>query len=217
MELKRFTKNILITKNNSAMNIENIFPFFDKVIPQEEKEKFLKQRAKVIWFTGLSGSGKTTLALRLEKELFIRGFHSKLLDGDNIRSGINKNLGFSAEARVENIRRIAEISKLFVKCGIVTINGFVSPTHEIRNMAKEIIGAENFIEIFVNTPIEVCEKRDEKGLYKKAREGKILDFTGVNAPFEHPVSPDLEISTEGKTVEESINKVLEIVLPRIKY
>lgn len=199
------------------MSLENIFPFFDKIIPQENKEKFLKQRAKVIWFTGLSGSGKSSLALRLEKELFIKGFHSKLLDGDNIRSGINKNLSFSPEDRIENIRRIAEISKLFIKCGIVTINGFVSPTEDIRNMAKDIIGRENFIEIFVNTPIEICEERDTKGLYKKAREGKILNFTGVNAPFEKPLDPDLIISTENRTIEDSVNEILENIIPRITY
>lgn len=199
------------------MSIENIFPFFDKIIPQDDKERFLKQRAKVIWFTGLSGSGKSSLALRLEKELFIRGFHSKLLDGDNVRSGINRNLSFSSEDRVENIRRIAEISKLFLRCGIITVNGFVSPTEKIRNMAKEIIGRDNFIEIFVNTPIKVCEKRDTKGLYKKAREGKILNFTGVNAPFEKPVSPNLTISTETRTIEESVNEILEYIIPRITY
>lgn len=199
------------------MNLDNIFPFFDKIIPQEDKERFLKQRAKVIWFTGLSGSGKSTLALRLEKELYMRGFHSKLLDGDNIRSGINKNLSFSAADRVENIRRIAEISKLFIKCGIVTINGFVSPTEEIRNMAKDIIGRESFIEIYVNTPMEVCESRDSKGLYKKAREGKILDFTGVNAPFEPPVKPDITISTEHCKIEDTIEEILKIILPKITY
>lgn len=199
------------------MSLENIFPFFDKIIPQGDKEKFLKQRAKVIWFTGLSGSGKSSLALRLEKELYIRGFHSKLLDGDNIRSGINKNLSFSSEDRVENIRRIAEISKLFLKCGIITVNGFVSPTEEIRNMAKEIIGKDNFIEVFVNTPIEVCEERDTKGLYKKAREGKILNFTGINAPFEEPLDPALIISTENRTIEESVKEILETIISKITY
>jgi adenylylsulfate kinase len=199
------------------MSLENIFPFFDKIIPQGDKERFLKQRATVIWFTGLSGSGKSSLALRLEKELFIRGFHSKLLDGDNIRSGINRNLSFSSEDRVENIRRIAEISKLFLKCGIITVNGFVSPTEDIRNMAKEIIGRDSFIEVFVNTPIEVCEERDTKGLYKKAREGKILNFTGVNAPFESPLDPTITVSTENKTVEESVNEILEYIIPRITY
>lgn len=199
------------------MSLENIFPFFDKIIPQENKEKFLNQRAKVIWFTGLSGSGKSSLALRLEKELFIRRFHSKLLDGDNIRSGINKNLSFSPEDRIENIRRIAEVSKLFLKCGIIAVNGFVSPTEGIRNMAKDIIGRDNFIEIFVNTPIEVCEERDTKGLYKKARAGEILNFTGVNAPFEKPVSPNLTISTETWTIEESVNEILDYIIPKITY
>jgi len=163
---------------------ENIFPDFESILSREDKQKLLKQRSKVIWMTGLSGSGKTTLAIALEKELSSSGILTQILDGDNIRSGINNNLGFSDEDRAENIRRIAEISKLFLNCGIVTINCFVSPTKVIRARAKEIIGAEDFIEVYVNAPLDVCEDRDVKGLYKKARAGEIKDFTGIDSPFE---------------------------------
>jgi len=139
-----------------------------------------------------------------------------VLDGDNIRAGINNNLGFSEDDRKENIRRIAEVSKLFLNCGVVTINCFVSPTNEIRQQAKEIIGAEDFLEVFINTPLEICEQRDVKGLYKKARAGEIKDFTGINAPFEAPTHPFLDVKTEDKTVEQSVNEILNKVLPLIK-
>ena len=182
-----------------------------------DKEKILKQHARVIWFTGLSGAGKTTLARRLEHELFKRGFLVQGLDGDIIRSGINNNLGFSPEDRTENIRRIAEVSKLFLHSGVFTINAFISPTREIRHMAMDIIGKEDFIEVYVNAPLEVCEQRDVKGLYARAREGKIKDFTGISAPFEEPVEPDLEIRTDKLTVEESVKKLLDFVLPIITY
>lgn len=195
---------------------ENIFPVFDSILGREAKETLLKQKAVVIWFTGLSGSGKTTIAIGLEKALNNKGILTQVLDGDNIRAGINNNLGFSDEDRKENIRRIAEVSKLFLNCGIVTINCFVSPTNEIRHQAKEIIGKNNFLEIFINTPIEICEQRDVKGLYKKARAGEIKDFTGINAPFEAPTHPFLDVKTENKTVEQSVNEILSKVLPLIK-
>jgi adenylylsulfate kinase len=169
----------------------------------------------VIWLTGLSGSGKTTIAKTLERELYKRGFLAQVLDGDNIRTGINNNLGFTEEDRIENIRRIAEVSKLFLNCGIITINSFISPTEEIRKMAMEIIGEENFFEIYVNAPLEVCEERDTKGLYKKAREGKIADFTGISAPFEVPKNPHLEVRTDQMTVDETIEECLAHVLPVI--
>ena len=146
-----------------------IFPVFEKILQRSDKERILKQRAKVIWLTGLSGSGKTTIAIGLEKELNKKGYLTQILDGDNIREGINSNLGFSEEDRVENIRRIAEISKLFINCGIITINCFISPTEEMRDMAKKIIGGDDFIEVFVNASLETCDKRDVKGLYKKAK------------------------------------------------
>ncbi len=195
---------------------ENIFPVFDSILGREAKETLLKQKAVVIWFTGLSGSGKTTIAIGLEKALNGKGILTQVLDGDNIRAGINNNLGFSNEDRKENIRRIAEVSKLFLNCGVVTINCFVSPTNEIRQQAKSILGEQDFLEIFINTPIEICEQRDVKGLYKKARAGEIKDFTGINAPFEAPTNPFLDVKTENKTVEQSVNEILSKVLPLIQ-
>lgn len=196
-------------------NNQNIYPVFDKILNRTAKEALLNQKAKVIWMTGLSGSGKTTVASGLEKILHQMGYLTQILDGDNIRSGINANLGFSDEDRTENIRRIAEISKLFLNCGIITINCFVSPTKAIRQQAKDIIG-EDFVEVFVNTPIEVCESRDPKGLYKKARKGEIQDFTGISAPFEAPENPDITVNTANKTKEESAQILAEQVLPLIK-
>ena len=196
---------------------DTIFPVFEKILQRSDKEAMIKQHAKVIWLTGLSGSGKTTIAIGLEKELNKKGYLTQILDGDNIRKGINSNLGFSEEDRKENIRRIAEISKLFINCGIITINCFISPTEEMRNLAKKIIGRDDFIEVFVNASLETCEKRDVKGLYKKAKEGKIENFTGIDAPFEHPSSPDIELNTDMITIKESVQKVLEYVLPYIEY
>ncbi len=193
----------------------NIHPVFDRIIGRDEKEQFLNQRARVIWMTGLSGSGKTTIAIGLEKELQKRGFLTQILDGDNIRTGINKNLGFSEEDRTENIRRIAEVSKLFVNCGIITINCFVSPTLSIREQAREIIGDADFREIYVNASYEECEKRDVKGLYKKARNGEIKNFTGLDAPFEAPENAFLEIKTADMSIEESVNILVEAILSDI--
>ena len=198
------------------MKQTNIYPIFDKTVQRKERETLLRQKGCVVWFTGLSGSGKSTLAVALERTLHEQGFLCQLLDGDNIRSGINNNLGFSEEDRKENIRRIAEVAKLFVQCGVITLTAFISPTNEIRSLATEIIGKENFIEVFVNTPLEVCEERDVKGLYKKARAGLISDFTGISAPFEAPENPDLEIDTSGLTVEESVQLLLSAILPKIK-
>lgn len=194
----------------------NVYSVFDEIIPREEKETFLNQKACVVWMTGLSGSGKTTLAKFLERKLLEAGYFTKLLDGDNVRSGLNKGLGFSEEDRVENIRRIAEVSKLFMDGGVIAINCFVSPTKEIRDMAKRIIGSGDFVEVFINTSLEECEKRDTKGLYKKARAGEIGDFTGVSAPFEAPETPTIEIETESKTIEESGTELFEKLLPFIK-
>ena len=167
--------------------------------------------------TGFSGAGKTTLAIQLEAELFSRGYLSFILDGDNIRAGINRNLTFTGEDRIENIRRIAEISKLFIDSGIIVINCFISPTEEIREMAKTIIGKDDFIEVFVNAPFAVCEKRDVKGLYTKARKGEIINFTGIDSPYEVPENPDIEVLTYPRTLEESIGQILEYILPRIEY
>ncbi len=195
---------------------QNIFPVFHKIIQREDKEKKLRQKARVIWFTGLSGAGKTTLAKRLEEELFNRGFLVQILDGDNIRSGINNNLSFSEEDRMENIRRIAEVSKLFLNCGVIAINSFISPTREIRHLAMDIVGRGDFIEVFINAPLAVCEERDVKGLYAKARRGEIRDFTGIDSPFENPTEADIEIRTDLLTIEESVEKLLEFILPKIR-
>ncbi|MCX6246346.1 MAG: adenylyl-sulfate kinase [Bacteroidetes bacterium] len=186
-----------------------------KPIGRTAKELRLKQKAKVLWMTGLSGSGKTTLGLALEKELYRQGFLVMLLDGDLVRTGINNNLRFSVEDRKENIRRIAEISKLFVNCGIVTINCFISPTDEIRTMAKNIIGQDDYLEVFIDAPIEVCETRDVKGLYAKARRGEVQEFTGISSPFDIPPDPDLVLRTDIMSIEESVQLALEFILPKI--
>lgn len=175
---------------------------------RSDKEKLLKQKGSVIWFTGLSGAGKTTIAIELEKQLYHKELITQILDGDLVRAGINNNLGFSNEDRIENIRRIAEVAKLFVNSGIITICCFVSPTEEIRTLARTIIGKDDFIEVFVNTSFDVCEKRDVKGLYAKARKGEIKDFTGIDAPYEVPVNPEIELKTNDLSVEESVKKIL---------
>jgi len=194
---------------------ENIHTTFDRILQREDKESLLNQKGLVVWMTGLSGSGKTTIAVAVEKLLTEEGILTQVLDGDNIRSGINNNLGFSEEDRKENIRRIAEVSKLFVNCGIVTLNCFVSPTKDIRQQAKDILG-DDMLEVFVNTPFEECEKRDVKGLYAKARAGKIKNFTGLDAPFEPPENPLLDIKTVGRSVEECAKEIYDAVLPLIK-
>ncbi len=193
----------------------NIYTVFDLIINKEQKEKLLNQRAKVLWFTGLSGSGKTTLGASVEKELFNKGYLTQILDGDNIRSGINRNLKFTEEDRVENIRRIAEVTKLFLNCGVIAINCFISPTKEARDMAKSIIGKEGLIEVYVSTPIEICEQRDTKGLYAKARKGEIKNFTGISSPFEVPENPDIIVNTAELTLEESTQKILDFLIKEI--
>lgn len=199
------------------MNSEqkNIHTTFERILQRKDKEAMLEQRGLVIWMTGLSGSGKTTIAVELEQMLSQRGVLTQVLDGDNIRSGINSNLGFSDADRKENIRRIAEVSKLLVNCGIVTLNCFVSPTKKIRQQAKNILG-DDMLEIFVNTPFEECEKRDVKGLYAKARAGEIKNFTGLDAPFEAPENPLLNITTVGRSVEDCAKEIFEAVMPLIK-
>ena len=192
----------------------NIYPIFDRMMSRDDKEQLLKQRGMMLWFTGLSGSGKSTVAIALERELHSRGLLCRILDGDNIRSGINNNLGFSAEDRVENIRRIAEVGRLFVDTGIITIAAFIGPNNQLREMAAEIIGKDDFVEVFVSTPLEECEKRDVKGLYAKARRGEIKNFTGISAPFEAPEHPDITLDTSKLPVEESVKILLDYVLPK---
>ena len=194
---------------------ENIYPIFEKMLQRKDREALLKQKGIMIWFTGLSGSGKSTLAIALEGELYKQGILCRILDGDNIRSGINNNLGFSEADRTENIRRIAEVSKLFVDCGIVTIAAFISPTHAIRRMASEIIGEDDFLEVYVSTPIEECERRDVKGLYAKARRGEIKEFTGISSPFEAPEHPFISIDTSRQSLADSVKVLLEAVSPKI--
>ena len=194
---------------------EHIYPIFEKMLQREDRERLLKQRGTMIWLTGLSGSGKSTLAIALERELYKRGILCRILDGDNIRSGINNNLGFSEADRTENIRRIAEVAKLFVDCGIVTIAAFISPTNAIRRMAADIIGHDDFLEVYVSTPIEECERRDVKGLYARARRGEIKDFTGVSARFEVPEHPFISIDTSCQALEDSVQELLETILPMV--
>ena len=191
--------------------MSHIYPIFDKMLSRTDKEQLLGQRGVMLWFTGLSGSGKSTVAIALERELPRRGRLCRLLDGDNIRAGINANLGFSAEDRRENIRRIAEVAKLFVDTGIITIAAFISPTEEMRSMAAEIIGPEDFKEVYISTPIEECERRDVKGLYAKARRGEIPNFTGISAPFEAPKHPALSLDTSRLSLEESVAQLLRLL------
>ena len=195
---------------------ENIHTTFDQLLQRSDKEQLLKQHSLCVWFTGLSGSGKTTIAKGVERELHSRGYLTQVLDGDNIRSGINNNLGFSEADRLENIRRIAEVTKLYINSGIITLNCFVSPTQDIRDLAREIITPEDFIEVYVNAPFSVCEDRDVKGLYKKARAGEIKNFTGLDAPFEAPTNANLEIQTDKMTIAESVQAVVDMLLPKIE-
>jgi adenylylsulfate kinase len=196
---------------------KNIHPIHDSLINKQGKEALLKQKAIAIWMTGLSGSGKSTIAKHLEKSLAKLGFITKVLDGDNVRVGICNNLNFSKQDRTENIRRISEVSKLFIEGGIITINSFISPTIEIRKMAKDIIGADSFFEILIDADLKTCEKRDVKGLYAKARKGEIKDFTGISAPFEKPINADLVLDTNILTVNQSVEKIIEEIKNKITY
>jgi adenylylsulfate kinase len=197
------------------MTPDNIFPNTDKLVSRAQREEAWGFRSAVFWFTGLSGSGKSTVAMGVEHALFARRLWPKMLDGDNIRTGISNNLGFSPDDRQENIRRIAEMSKMFCESNIVVLACFISPTKAIRGQAREIIGPRNFYEIFVQAPLDVCEDRDVKGLYKKARAGEISDFTGISSPYEPPEAPDLILDTEKESLEESRRKVLDFVEQKI--
>lgn len=193
---------------------EFLYPIQTKV-STDQRQALLKQHAKLIWFTGLSGSGKSTLAVQLEAQLFAQGFKTYLLDGDNIRTGLNRDLTFTEEGRVENIRRIGEVSKLFLDAGVIVLSAFISPFQADREQVRKIVGAENYIEVFVNAPIEVCEQRDVKGLYKKARAGEVKNFTGIDSPYETPVTPDITINTHENSVDESLVRLLTLVKPKI--
>ena len=194
---------------------KHIHSISDQLVQRREREKRLGQHAKALWLTGLSSAGKSTIATGLERRLFEEGFFAQVLDGDNLRGGINNNLGFSADDRLENIRRVAEVAKLYLSGGVITINSFISPSREMRDRAKSIIGEADFLEIYINAPLAVCEQRDVKGLYKKARLGEIKDFTGVDAPYEAPGSPALEIRTAETTVEQAVDAVFRFILPHI--
>ncbi len=194
--------------------MSNIFPIKTKV-SQSQRQQLFRQKAKLIWFTGLSGSGKSTLAVQLEAVLHQKGFKTYLLDGDNIRAGINKDLSFTDVDRIENIRRIGEVSKLMLDSGLVVLSAFISPFQSDRDQVKKIVGVENYIEVFVNTPLEVCEQRDVKGLYKKARAGEIRNFTGIDSAYEIPARPDIIIPTHTMNVNDSLDLLLSVIEPKI--
>ena len=185
-------------------------------ISSNDRKKRLAQNPKLIWFTGLSGSGKSTISNSLEVLLFNEGFHTYTLDGDNVRKGICNNLSFSSEDRTENIRRIGEVAKLMLDAGLIVCASFVSPFEKDREMVRQIVGEENFIEIYLSTSLEECERRDTKGLYAKARKGEVVNFTGISSPYETPLNPNLEVDTLLLTIEESTRKVYSFVLNKIK-
>ena len=187
---------------------ENIV-WHEQVIKQTDREKKNGHKGLILWFTGLSGSGKSTLAIEVERQLFERGCNTYTLDGDNVRHGLNKNLDFSPEGRVENIRRIGEVAKLFADAGLIVCTAFISPYKRDRDSVRQLIDEGRFVEVFIDCPLAECEKRDPKGLYKKARKGEIADFTGVSAPYEIPERPEITVNTALETVERSAEKVLE--------
>ncbi len=195
--------------------MEHIYPITSKV-SKEQRETLLGQHAHLVWFTGLSGSGKSTLAVQLEAQLHAKGYHTYLLDGDNIRAGLNKDLTFTDEGRIENIRRIGEVAKLMMDAGIVVLSAFISPFQADREQVKQIAGAARYIEVFVDAPLELCEQRDVKGLYRKARAGEVKNFTGIDSPYEVPVSPDIVINTGEMSVEEGVAELVKVVEPRLR-
>ncbi|OFY60003.1 MAG: adenylyl-sulfate kinase [Bacteroidetes bacterium RBG_13_46_8] len=184
---------------------------------REKKEKKLQQRGKVVWMTGLSGAGKSTLAVHLEEELSKRGYLTRIMDNDQTRHGLNRDLGFSREDRHENLRRVAEVAKLFCETGVIVIVSFISPTEFSREQARKIIGENDFILVYVNASLEECENRDVKGLYKKARMGLIPMFTGIDSPFDPPDKTDIEVKTDEVTVQEAVDHLLKNILPRVEY
>ncbi len=195
-------------------NSQHIYPEFKRMLPRDAREGHLRQRGHVFWFYGLSGSGKSTLAIALEQKLFEQGRFCQLLDGDNIRSGLNKDLGFTDADRLENIRRIAEVAKLFANAGVLTLTAFICPKEELRQMAREIIGPEDFTEVYVKASYETCQARDPKGLYQKVNAGKVKYFTGKDSGFEEPASPDVLIDTETLSLEASLEQLLPLALEK---
>jgi adenylylsulfate kinase len=188
----------------------------DYKVRREDREKLLHQRPVILWFTGLSGSGKSTLADRVEQELHQRGFKTYLLDGDNIRHGLNNNIDFTEEGRRENIRRIGEVAKLFLDAGIIVLTAFISPFREDRDKVRQLVNEGEFIEIHVDCPLEVCEQRDVKGLYAKARKGEIPNFTGISSPFETPLQAEITVHTDTEALDACVNKILDYTYNRIK-
>lgn len=195
--------------------MENIYQEKYNVTP-EQRSAIKNQKPLLIWFTGLSGSGKSTLAKQLEVTLYEKGFHTFSLDGDNVRSGLNKNVGFTPEGRKENLRRISEVAKLMLDAGLIVIGAFISPYKEDRYAIQNTVGIENYFEVFVDTPLEVCEERDVKGLYAKARKGEIKNFTGISAPYEKPEEPTLRIDASKMSIEEALEQLVERIEERIK-
>jgi adenylylsulfate kinase len=195
---------------------ENIHPVFDRILSRRDKETRLRQRARVVWLYGLSGSGKSTLAAALERRLHADGFTTHLLDGDNVRTGLNRDLGFSDADRGENIRRVAETSRLFVQAGIIVINAFITPTRALRELARGIVGADDFIEVYVEASWETCARRDPKGLYAGAGRGEVRQFTGRDAPFEPPEKAPLVINTDHESVERSLERLYSFACPRLR-
>ncbi|MDZ7662854.1 adenylyl-sulfate kinase [Thiohalophilus sp.] len=183
-------------------------------VDREQRESLHHHKSVVLWFTGLSASGKSTLAHAVEKELYARGCHSFVLDGDNVRHGLCSDLSFSLEDRHENIRRIANVAKLFIEAGVIVLTAFISPLRQDREIARNLMPHGDFLEIYCDAPVEVCEKRDPKGLYQKAREGKIAEFTGISSPYEAPLKPELHLNTGEQPLEESVNAVIEMLLER---
>ena len=197
---------------------QNIYPTFSQLLEREAKETLLKQRGLVVWLYGLSGSGKSTLATAVERRLHEEGVFTQVLDGDNIRTGLNNNLGFSDEDRSENIRRIAEVAKLFASAGVVTITSFICPRNELRALAREIVGQADFLEVYVECSFETCEQRDVKGLYAKAKAGQVQNFTGRDSSFEAPEprdAADLILNTDNQAEGESLDQLYHAVRPRL--
>jgi len=214
-----YLKNIFSFQLDTSVlilkNMNHLFPFKSKV-SYDQRKIMMQQEPRLVWLTGLSGSGKSTLALRLEHYLFHKGFKVFLLDGDNVRNGLNSDLSFTAEDRKENLRRVGEVAKLMLDAGLVVLCAFISPSESERALVKVIVGASRFTEVYINCALEVCENRDTKGLYAKARRGLISNFTGISAPYEIPLHPDLELQTDKESIEESMYKLISFVEPQLQ-